>query len=361
MRETLKQESEQLARSWMQHESLMLRDYLVGGVEDPRINFQSVLTRHFLIRGFSGNYFEGLMEEEYRFSAIANWVLKIARQLGNREELDLIAYALTQGADSAEGVEIPRFVVQTFRALPTAAGGLPVPNYVHGLLTGVRFDAGRPGFDQTSTDTFLKLWNEAFSWMRTDPAGLDAHVQQPIVRDHPVSVLEPACGSANDFRFLHAYGIADFLDYTGFDLCRKNVENARALFPAARFDEGNVFEIASQNKAFDLLFVHDLFEHLSPEGIQVAVAEVCRVTRWGLGVGFFNLDEIPEHVIRPIEEYHWNTLSMAQMKQLFAQHGFSGQVLHIGTLLRQRLGCEYTHNPNAYTLLLQPLPVPQAP
>src|SRR5262249_28346975 len=47
MTPALKQETESLARSWARHESAWLRDYLVAGVEDPRINLQSILSRHF--------------------------------------------------------------------------------------------------------------------------------------------------------------------------------------------------------------------------------------------------------------------------------------------------------------------------
>jgi hypothetical protein len=135
------------------------------------------------------------------------------------------------------------------------------------------------------------------------------------------------------------------------DLCSKNVENARHLFPGVRFQLGNVFEIDACNRAFDLCFVHDLFEHLSPAGLLVAVREVCRVTLRGICVGFFNLDEIPENLIRPFEEYHWNTLSLSRLKELFASHGFTGHIVHVGTFLRQHFGAE-THNPNAYTFLL---------
>ena len=54
MHDTLKLESEKLARSWMQHEPAKLRDYLVAGIEDPRINLQSILSRHFLVRSVFG-------------------------------------------------------------------------------------------------------------------------------------------------------------------------------------------------------------------------------------------------------------------------------------------------------------------
>jgi hypothetical protein len=38
---------------------------------------------------------------------------------------------------------------------------------------------------------------------------------------------------------------------------------------------------------------------------------------------------------------------------LFAAHGFTGQVIHIGSFLREQFGCEETHNANAYTFILQ--------
>jgi len=167
-------------------------------------------------------------------------------------------------------------------------------------------------------------------------------------------VLEPACGSANDYRYLDAYGIAPLINYIGLDLCAKNVENARALFPGIRFELGNVFELRVPDKTYDLCFVQDLFEHLSLAGLERAVCEICRVTRLGICTGFFNMDEIPAHAVQPVEDYHWNTLSMAQMRDAFAAQGFTAQVLHIGTFLRQNLGCPQTHNPNAYIFLLSP-------
>src|SRR5207253_877029 len=80
--------------------------------------------------------------------------------------------------------------------------------------------------------------------------------------------------------------------------------------------------------------------HLSLEGLRAAVEEICRVTREGICIGFFNMDEIPEHRQRPVEEYHWNTLSVSRMKELFAGYGFGAHVLHVGSFMRQRIGCE---------------------
>ena len=340
MNESLKAESEKLARSWMQHDAEKLRDYLVASVEDPRLNLQSVFSRHFLLRAVVPGRFETLMEQECRFAAVMNWLTSLAQGIGEHEELEAVLYALKRGSDNSEGLQIPNFVVQTFAGLPCGANGIIIPNYIEGFLAGAKAGKEQPGVDESTLNLFLTIWNGAL-------AGQD----HPRPSTHPV--LEPACGSANDFRFLHAFGIARLLDYTGFDLCLKNVENARALFPRVRFNLGNVFQIQAPDRSFELCYFHDLLEHLSLEGMETAVKEICRATNRGICAGFFQLDEIPHHIVRPVDEYHWNTLSMARMKELFAAHGFTGQVMHIGSFLREQFGCEETHNANAYTFILQ--------
>lgn len=341
MDESLKQESEKLAFSWMQHPADWLRDYLVAGVEDPRLNLQSILSRHFLVRSLTGGAFDGLMEAEYRFSAVMNWLVGLAQRVGNSDELETVLYALRRGGDNAEGIELPPFVGQTFAALPAAVNGLHIPNYLERFLAENESAVGPapPGASHSALDTFQELWRTALSGLNPRPATL--------------SVLEPACGSANDYRFLRAYGLLPWLDYTGFDLCAKNVANARSLFPGARFDVGNVFQIDAPDRGIDLCFVHDLFEHFSLAGMETAVREVCRVTRSGLCVGFFQMDEIPEQKVRPVDDYHWNLLSLPRMRELFAAQGFETQAIHIGEFLRRQVGCDQVHNPNAYTFLLR--------
>src|SRR5215470_17757804 len=110
MQDALKLETEKLARSWMQHESAKLREYLVAGVEDPRINLQSVLSRHFLVRSLFGEKFNALMDQECRFAAVMNWFTAMDANC-DPEELTLIFHALQLGADNAEGIQIPRFVL----------------------------------------------------------------------------------------------------------------------------------------------------------------------------------------------------------------------------------------------------------
>jgi SAM-dependent methyltransferase len=335
MDDSLKQESEKLVRSWMRHDEPFLRDYLVADVEDPRINVQSILSRHFILATLYENRFEELMLHELRFAAAMNWLARLAKRGGGEEERQAVLHALRLGADNAEGVEIPCFLLQSFGSLPVRVGERAIPNYIQEFLISPEFDSRRQTGEGKVINTFLALWS----------AVLDNESPQRI------SVLEPACGSANDYRHLEAYGIARLVDYSGFDLCEKNVANARALFPHTRFEAGNVFEIAAADQSFELCFVHDLLEHLSLAGLERAVTELCRVTRHGLCVNFFQMDEMPEHIVRPVGEYYVNTLSLAKTEALFAQRGFTVQPLQIGSYLRQRIGCTETHNPDAYTFL----------
>lgn len=335
-------ETEKLVRSWSRHDAAMLRDYLVRGVEDPRVNLQSILTRHFLARGVLPEPPARLTEQEVFFSAAANALLQMKDALPTREDAELLLHALRSGADNFEGTPVPGLLRRVFPTLPTAVESGPVPNYLEDFLRP--FDpASAWNFtaDDARLNLFPGLWRTLLQRAFPDPT-------PPLE-----TVLEAACGSANDYRWLRACGWFRNLDYTGFDLCAANIENARALFPDARFQTGNVFALPASDRQYDLCFTHDLFEHLSAAGIEAAAAELCRVTRRGLSVGFFNMSDETEHLIEPYEEYHWNRLSAERMRETFARHGFAARVIHIGTFFRAQTGFDVAHNPNAWTFWLE--------
>ena len=355
-------ETEKLTRSWAQHEAGWLRSYLVAGVEDPRINLQSILSRHFLIQALAPNRWEALMAQEYRFASVMDWLSAVVGQAAEPELPATVLHALRNHSDNAEGVEIPHYVLQTFRSLPAEVDGCAIPNYIEKWLHAAQRSTEQSEWRESDLNTFGRLWNDQLAAHLPDGKTLPGSDQtRGPFPAHPgedpalplLSLIEPACGSANDYRFLHCYGLARRLAYTGFDLSGTNIENARALFPSVSFECGNVFEISAPPKAFDLCVVHDLFEHLSLSGLEQAVREVCRVTRRGICIGFFQMDEVPEHIVRPRDDYYWNLLSLARMRELFAGQGFLGQAIHIGSFLSHHTGCQQTHNPNAYTFVLK--------
>lgn len=337
MHEHLEKETERLTRSWMRHDQGLLRDYLVAEVEDPRVNVQSILTRHYFIVALFGTRFEELVEHELRFAAVMNWARGVFEKATTAEDAPALLHALRVGADQTEAIAIPQFVLKTFASLPTMLSGVTIPNYLTEMLEHNPAEPVEIVPNEHRLGLFQRLWKRLLD--EEQPAGL--------------SVLEPACGSANDYRFIEAFGLARLIRYQGFDLCEKNIGNAQEMFPGARFEVGNVFQIEAQDRAFDYCFAHDLFEHLSIEALETTLAEVCRVTGQGLCLGFFNGHEGEEHIVRPVDDYHWNKLSVPRLRARLESEGFNVRVVHIGTLLRWRLGCGETHNPNAYTLFAE--------
>jgi SAM-dependent methyltransferase len=315
----------------MRYDQAMLGHYLVQDVQDPRINVASVLTRHFLIRQLFPGRFSQLMRFEIQFAAAMNWLLSLANTEDAADRFSNVLMALANGESAADGIVVPRYIAQAFASLPAEADGMTVPDYLSESLTWLAGHACDRPADEQGWSTFQSLWRKALG-----------RALAPRV-----SVLEPACGSANDYRFLDAFGIARFLNYTGFDLCEKNVRNARAMFPDVRFEVGNALEIGAADNAFDFCFVHDLFEHLSLEAMETAVAEVCRVTRRGLLAGFFRMCDADEHVVRPAGPYYVNQLSVSRTRALFARHATAVEVVRLDSLLRRRFGCPDTPNPNA--------------
>jgi len=200
-----------------------------------------------------------------RFALVVNWVLRLLKRSVAASQLQVVLDSLLTGQDNAEGFMIPSYVSETFTALM-------LPNYICDLLNWTPVETTEAPIPEYLTSTFEAIWIEVL-------AG-----EQP----QGICVLEPACGSANDFRFIESFGIARLLDYTGFDLCEKNVQNATGMFPGVRFEVGNVLEIDVEDNAFDYFFVQDLFEHLSIEAMKAAISELCRVTRRDICAGFFN-------------------------------------------------------------------------
>ncbi|MHC4581227.1 MAG: class I SAM-dependent methyltransferase [Planctomycetota bacterium] len=329
MRESLELETQRLAKSWMRHDRSMLKDYLVRDVEDPRINVQSILTRHFLVERLFGERFTWLGQQELRFALVVNWLLRLLKSSVATWQLQAVLDALLTGQNDAEGLIIPSYVSETFAALT-------LPNYICDLLNWTPVETTEAPIPEHLMSSFQAIWSEVL-------AG-----EQP----QGIRVLEPACGSANDYRFIESFGIARLLDYRGFDLCDKNVQNAKDMFPGVHFEVGNVLEIEAEDKTFDYCFVHDLFEHLSIEAMETAISELCRVTRRGICAGFFNMHPGDEHTVRPVGNYHWNCLSMSRTEAILERYCSAIQVVHIDELLRSRFGCADAHNKGAYTFFV---------
>ncbi len=331
----LRVETERLRRSWSRHPAEMLREYMVAGIHDPWINPQSIHSRHLVLETAFPGRFEALKREELRFALAMNWLLPVLRDAIIPEELEALAHALELGADDAEGLSIPHWLLDIRSGLPREVDGAMVADPVLETVLDAR-RMGPSAARARGHQRFAAVWRQV---LRDEPvAGLD--------------VLEAGCGSANDYRAMESCGLVRHLRYLGVDLCEANIVNARALFPGARFEVGNLLELGHGDGEFGCTVVHDVLEHLSLEACDMAVAELARVSREGVFIGFFQMHEGEDDVVREVDDYHWNTLSLPRMRRRFALHGWRAEATHVASWLRWAGGPEAAYYETAYDLIL---------
>ena len=283
-----------LERAWLHAKPEMLQVYLVGSYQSPVINVQSILARHEIIRELDGDVHDELMEEELR------WAVEKHRELRKRQH------------------DLPR---------------------EHGVDFGAIKRSGkwRAAYDEVmwDQDRYAPVWTDA---LRGRPG-------------RNLSVIEAACGSANDYRYFDRYGLAPRLAYTGFDLTRANIANAQLMFPSVDFRVGDVQDIQAKDDSYDWALAHDLLEHLSPSACNRAIDELCRVSRRGVLISFFLMRDEPEHRVQPKRFYHVNDLSKDRIEERFARHCTDIRWVHVRPMLAERYGFDDYYNWRAWTMI----------
>lgn len=283
-----------LERSWSHFDPERLQRYLVRNYQNPVINVQSILARHELIRELFGASHDRLMDDELE------WVADKHRALRKRQS------------------ELQSEMAADFSKVKESA-------------------AWRVAYDEilSDGDRFADLWTEA--------------LRKPL--QDRLTVVEAACGSANDYRFFRSYGLAPFLDYTGFDLTSQNIENARSMFPGVDFRVGDVQDIDTADHSYDWAVVHDLLEHLSPAACNRAISELCRVSRRGVLISFFRMSDTPEHKVQPRRFYHFNQLSKDRIHEQFARHCSDVRFVNVRAWFAERTGFGDYYNSHAWTMI----------
>ena len=280
---------------WARKPSAMLDSYLVSGYQNPRINVQSILIRHFLTRRLFGDEFAELRDAEIRLALELNEVLRV-----RADEL-----------------------------------GVPMGAFINPLkYARVKLvDHAIAGRDKE----FVDRWTAALADRRAEP----------------LSVLEFACGSANDYRAFVEYGLGRFLDYRGVDLTAKNVANARRRFPDVRFDVGNVVSLPDADGAVDCVIASDLFEHLAIEDMERALEEAGRLARHAVILSFFNMADIPDHVVRPKASYFVNRLSKPRVEAQLRRRFPSVTATPIAPWLAAEYDYPHSYNRHAWTIVAE--------
>ena len=284
-----------IERAWAYLPPEALDAYLVSGHQNPRINVQSILVRHFLTRRLFGTEFDDLMDDEIQFAIELNETIRL-----RAIELDV---KMGSFADPVKRDAVRR-VDQAIE--------------------------GRDG-------EFMVRWESALAGRQTAS----------------ISVLEFACGSANDYRAFAKSGIARFLDYRGVDLTTKNITNARARFPGVDFEVGDVTRLAYPDASVDYVIASDIFEHLPPDGLSRALGEAMRLARRGVVLTFFKMSDIPDHVVRPKGVYYTNMLSRARVVAQLQDRFPVVHATRIAGWLAAEYGYPHSYNRHAWTIVAE--------
>jgi len=284
-----------LEQTWSRRNAEMLDRYLVSGYQNPRVNMQSVLVRHFLISKLFGPVHHQLVQDEIRFAV----------ELNERLRCRALELGVTMGSfmDPVKHAAVQRV-------------------------------------DEVIADRQMEFEDR---WS----AGLPARTAEPL------RVLEFACGSANDYRAFVAYGLARHLDYTGIDLTAKNIENALRRFPGARFQVGDILNLPYAAGSFDFVIASDIFEHLAPHEMERALGEACRLARRGVALTFFNMSSAPDHLVQRRRAYHWNRLSAPRVEDHLRRHFSSVTTIPVATWLKKRFDYAHSYNRHAYTIFAE--------
>jgi len=319
-------EAQNLAQAWSVHGRAKLDSYLVQEVENPCFNPQSVLVRNLFADVLTGGAQSALINEELYYSACATFAV-----LGHREGwFGNLLESIRAAADGGDDSSLPDFLKSEFQE--NAGPSFSVAELFNEL------DQRLPSnFGDDFISPFAARWKQELDQVEVAPS-------RP-------RVLELAMGSANDARYFPNYGIGRHLNFTGIDICPENVANARSRWPEATFEVGDAMNLPFDDGTFDVVTAFDLYEHLSPQGLDDALRETVRVSHDQVWLSFFNLAETPFHDFREEGLYHWNELSRTEIENTLAALGCSTQTISLVDEIESRFPGYRHYNREAHLVL----------
>lgn len=321
----LETESAKLKWAWDRHSSNFLDEYLVRNHEDPRVNIQSILTRSFVIDTLWPNQFDDLISDELRFGAIMCWFVKELGEGKNR-------YCILDSISRSDPV-LPKFITETYEWLESKK--CSIINYISAALSSDDPDHPEILLNQHALGTFEYIWSSLLH---------NRNAKR-------VSLTEFGPGSANDYRYFDSFGIARFIDYHGIDISKKNVLNARRRCPNTFFSVGSIFNSGLPDDSVDYILAHDLFEHFSPQGLEVSLSEVMRICKKEAWLNFFNATYAEEHFFEPYDDYYWNKLSIKRLIESLHEVSSTVEVIVIQDMLNTKYNYGSFYNPQAVTII----------
>jgi SAM-dependent methyltransferase len=311
-------EEQNLQRHWSGLSHSYLKSYLIHAEENPAINPQSVFLRGCIADRLFNQDFSSLINDEILFSTCACFAL----QRNENDELREIAEIISSHASLDN---LPNFLCETIQSNEHQFDLFELVSEI-AKCTVI-------GFEYFNSP-FRSLWRNRVKGRST--ANL--------------KLLEIGCGSANDYRYWDTYGLADYIQYTGIDISRKNIENAKKLYPETNFQEANGCRLDLNGNAYEVVLCFDVLEHLSASGTEDMLNEMTRLSSDEIWISLFNGTLESRSSYQMKDDYHWNSLSLTELSEFLEKRGFKSTVMSISTELETRFEGYSHYNPNAYLL-----------
>ena len=116
------------------------------------------------------------------------------------------------------------------------------------------------------------------------------------------------------------------------------------------FAVGDACTLEFEDESFDLVCAFDLYEHLSPSGLEKALSETLRVAKDEVWISFFNAEDRTAHQFEEVGDYHWNLLSLGQLGASIGRAGFEVDSISVSHELERRFPDYGHYNSEAYLL-----------
>jgi ubiquinone/menaquinone biosynthesis C-methylase UbiE len=154
---------------------------------------------------------------------------------------------------------------------------------------------------QAAVEWSEPVWNvsQGLDHMRSE--GRDEHPSHDLVTRwlahryrETFSLLDGGVMSAVTYEKLQLAGLA--VDYTGIDRSATVLADCCQRFPRARWEHGNILDLAYGAATFDVVYARHLLEHVPY--YETAVREMFRVARDSIVICLFQVPAEPERLLR---------------------------------------------------------------
>jgi SAM-dependent methyltransferase len=159
-------------------------------------------------------------------------------------------------------------------------------------MSPLAFRRAPAAYDEAFMDAMADAYSERTPWTE-----LRLGAVHDLVEPRPGErILDLGCAAGAVTHFVSTFGC----EPVGVDSSPVAIEKARSLFPALRFEIGDVTALPFEDESFDKAVAADLVEHLDDDAFAQMLGEVRRILVHGGTLSIYTPN--PRHLIERLKE-----------------------------------------------------------